>query len=245
MRIHALAITALLAPAAALAQPAPAAPPDSPASAPAPAAAPPPSPAISSQAPAEPPASATVSGSAGSPARGWTLAVAPRFGLVAPTSKLGLMVIGGVQVDVATPALDHRLLVGIDWSITRPSHDGSAMDPRIPSAATYSIGETEMVLALLASLRLAGPDKPLVPWVGAGPMLHLLRTSESTSIAPGDNTDVSTELGLELAGGADFRAGPGYLGGDLRIAYSNLDHVLTGNTNAGKLAVSASYRFTF
>jgi len=48
-------------------------------------------------------------------------------------------VIGGVQVDVATPALDHRLLVGIDWSITRPSHDGSVMDPRLPGAATYSI----------------------------------------------------------------------------------------------------------
>jgi len=188
---------------------------------------------------------ATASSGAGSPSQPWTFAVAPRFGLVAPTSKLGLMVIGGIQVDFATPALDRRLLVGLDGSITRPSHDGAVMDPRIPGPATYSIGETEMAFALLATLRLAGPDKPLVPWIGAGPMLHFLHTTESTSIAPGDNTEHSTELGLELAGGADFRVGPGFLGGDLRAAYSGLDHSLTGDTNAGKLAVSASYRLTF
>src|SRR5689334_16561839 len=216
MRTPAFAITLLLAPALAAAQPAPAPAPSPPLPAPAP---PPPAPSgvapvsgappAAAPAPAAPePASpppfsppvATASSGASSPSQPWTLAVAPRFGLVAPTSKLGLMVIGGIQVDFATPALDRRLLVGLDGSITRPSHDGSVMDPRIPGPATYSIGETEMAFALLATLRLAGPDKPLVPWISAGPMLHLLHTNESTSIAPGDNTERSTELGLELAG---------------------------------------------
>lgn len=219
MRIHALAITTLLVPAMAGAQPPPAA-----------------------------SSSAAASTTAEPPAHGWTVAIAPRVGLVVPTASLGPMVIGGVQVDIATPALDHRLLVGIDGSIARPSHDGSVMDQRIPGgSATYSIHELEGVIAILASYRLAGPDRPFVPWIGAGPMLHLLRTSESTSITPkeADNTEVSTELGVELAGGADVRLGPGYLGGDLRVAYSKLDHKLTGSTNAGKIAVTASYRLTF
>lgn len=191
------------------------------------------------------PAPTTVTATTEPAAKTWTVGVAPRVGLVAPTSKLGLMVIGGVQLDVATPALDHRLLIGIDASLTRPSHDGTVMDPRLPGMADYTIHETEMVVALLATLRLAGPEKPLVPWVAAGPMLHMLRTTETTTIAPGDNTEVSTEPGVEVAGGADFAAGPGYLGGDLRAAYSKLDHSLTGNTNAGKVAVTLSYRFVF
>lgn len=178
-------------------------------------------------------------------AGGHRFALAPRVGVVVSTAKLGPMAIAGLELDVATPALDHRLLVGLDGSITRPGHDATVMDPRIPGAASYSIHETEVVVAVLASYRLAGPDQPLVPWLGAGPMLHLLRTSESTAIAPGDNTEVSTELGVELAGGVDVRAGPGYLGADLRAAYSKLDHRLTGNTSGGKIALAASYRFTF
>jgi len=187
----------------------------------------------------------SVTAQAPEPTPAWSFGIAPRFGLVAPTSKLGLMVIGGVQVDYATPALDHRLLIGLDWSLTRPSHDGSVMDPRIPSTADYTVHETEMVLALLASYRLAGSDKALVPWIGVGPMLHFLRTTETTSLAPGENSAVSTEFGVELAGGADFRAGPGFVGGELRAAYSKLDHQLTGATNAGKVAVSACYRIVF
>lgn len=229
MRILGLAITALLVPAMAGAQPAP----------------PPASPTAPNPAADPPPPVATATTTAGPPPQSWSFAVAPRVGLVVPTAKLGPMAIAGLQVDVATPALAHRLLVGIDASITRPGHDGSVMDPRLPGPASYSIAELEGVVAILASFRLAGPDRPLVPWVGAGPMLHLLRTSESTHIAPGDNTEISTELGIELAGGVDVRVGLGYLGGDLRIAYSKLDHSLTGNTNAGKVAVAASYRIAF
>jgi len=178
-------------------------------------------------------------------APGWMIGLAPRVGAVVSTSKLGAMVIGGVQVDVAV-ALEHRLLIGVDFSFTRPSHNGSVMDPRFASASgNYAISESEVVLALLASYRFAGPDKRLVPWAGIGPMIHLLKSTETTSIAPGDNTATSTEPGFELAGGADYKAGPGYLAGDLRFAYSKLDHTITGSTNAGKITLGVGYRFIF
>lgn len=174
----------------------------------------------------------------------WQLAVEPRLGLVVPTAKLGPMVIGGIEVDYAV-AMDKRLLVGLDVSLTRPSHDGTVMDPRVPSSPQYAIKETEMVLALLASYRFAAQDRALVPWVGAGPMLHFLRSTETTTIAPGDNTAGSTELGLELAGGADYRVGPGFIVGDVRFAYTKLEHTITGSTNAGKITLALGYRFVF
>ena len=102
------------------------------------------------------------------------------------------------------------------------------MDPRIPGgSATYAIRETEVVVGFTAAYRLLPVERTLVPWLGAGPVLHLLETSETTAIAPGDNTATSTELGVELLVGADYRLGPGSLVGDLRMVYSKLDHVLT------------------
>ncbi len=178
------------------------------------------------------------------PAKVWRFAVEPRLGFIVPTAKLGPMVIGGIELDVPV-AMDHRLLIGLDLSLTRPSHDGSVMDPRLSAPAEYTIKETELVIALLVSYRLASHDHPLVPWVGVGPMAHLLRSTESTTIAPGDNTAVSTEIGLELAGGIDYRIGPGFIVGDLRIVYSKLDHEITGNTNAGKISLAAGYRLMF
>lgn len=175
----------------------------------------------------------------------WRIGLAPRVGIVVPTSKLGPMVIGGLELDHVLPVLDHRLVLGLDVSLTRPSHEGVVMDPRLPAPADYTVHETELEVALLASYRLAAPDRALVPWVGVGPMLHFLKTTETTTVAPGENTAVSTELGVELGGGIDFRAGPGFVTGDARLAYSKLDHQLTGSTNAGKLAIAAGYRVVF
>ena len=76
-------------------------------------------------------------------------------------------------------------------------------------------------------------------------MLHFLRSTETTTIAPGDNTAASTELGLELAGGADYRVGPGFLVGDVRFAYTKLDHTITGSTNASKITLAVGFRFVF
>ena len=193
-----------------------------------------------------PTATATASATSAEPKQPWSFAVTPRIGATIPTSKLGAFVIGGLQIDYSPSAASHRLMIGLDLSITRPSYDGTVMDPRIPSGTgSYTIHETELVVGLTAAYRLLSNESALVPWLGAGPVLHMLKTTESTAFAPGDNTAQSTELGLELFAGLDYRVGPGYLVGDLRMVYSKLDHVLTGDTNAGKLAIEAGYRFGF
>jgi len=203
-------------------------------------------PTTASAPPPAPDTSTSTAAAAASPRTPWKLAVTPRFGVTIPTSKLGAFVIGGVQIDYVPAVVSHRLMLGLDLSLTRPSYDGTVMDPRIPGgSATYAIHETEMVVGFTAAYRLLPIDSALVPWLGGGPVLHVLETNETTALAPGENTATSTELGLELFVGADYRVGPGYLVGDLRMVYSKLDHVLTGSTNAGKLAVEAGYRFVF
>ena len=176
----------------------------------------------------------------------WTVAVAPRFGVTVPTSKLGPMVVGGVELDIALPVANHQLVLAFDAALTRPGHDGSVMDARIPDGmATYSIHQLEMVAGVMVSYRLFASGHRVVPWFGAGPILHLLETTETTSLAPGDNSATATKLGGQIAGGVDYRVGPGFLVGDLRLVYSQLDNLLTGSVNAGNLALAAGYRFLF
>lgn len=186
---------------------------------------------------------ASVSEQATTPAA-WSFAVAPRLGLTVPASELGAMAVIGVEATAAVAA-EGRLGVSLDLSWSRPGHDGSLSDSRVPSPAMYTIEQTEIVIAAMLAYRFAGPEKSLVPWVAGGPLLHVLRTQQTTTIAPGENTASGVEPGVQLAGGVDLAAGPGYIVGDVRFAYSKLDNVLTGSSNAGKLMLSAGYRFTF
>lgn len=178
-------------------------------------------------------------------AEAWTIGVAPRIGLTVPTSELGAMVVGGLEIDFALPVLGRQLVAALDVTMTRPSADGSVSDPRINGAGDYDIGVTELKIGLDIIYRLFGPARSLVPFVGAGPVLHMLRTTQTTSFAPGENQAQNTELGFELLGGADYRLGPGYLLGEARLVYSDLDHLFTGDTTATNITVSTGYRLVF
>jgi hypothetical protein len=175
----------------------------------------------------------------------WTIGIAPRVGLTVPTSKLGAMVVGGLALDYALPVMNGQLVVALDGSITRPSHDGSISDPRVGGSGNYDIGVTEFKLGLDLIYRIFGPTQSLVPFVGAGPVLHMLRTTATNGFAPGENTAQDTRMGFEVLAGADYRVGPGYVLGEARLVYSGLDHLFTGDSNAGNVMISAGYRLVF
>lgn len=189
-------------------------------------------------------ASADSSAEAKTPGKPWTIGIAPRVGVTIPTSKLGAMAVAGLHVGAAVAA-QGKLVVGIDASWSRPGRDGSVMDPRVPSPATYSIDQTEILVGLSVGYRLGGAERKLVPWIAGGPIVHILHTRETTSIAPGENTAHAVEAGLQVGGGVDYLVGPGFVVGDLRIIYSPLDNVLTGDSNAGNVVVAAGYRLVF
>jgi len=175
----------------------------------------------------------------------WRFAIAPSVGLVVPTSKLGATVVGGLELDLALPVLERRLVLALDASITHPTHSGTGTDARVGGAYSYDVGVTEFKVGLDLVFRFLTADRPIVPYLGVGPILHMLRTTETTDLAPGDNTEQNTKVGVEVVGGVDFRLGPGMLLGEVRWVYSTLDHLWTGETNAGNVTVGVGYRFVF
>ncbi len=175
----------------------------------------------------------------------WSFAIAPRLAITVPTSKLGATVVAGLEIDAALPVADHRLILALDFAMTRPSYDGAGTDPRVNGSYAYTVKEREVKIGLDAIFRFFDASKQLVPYVGAGPVIHLLKTTETASFAPGENMEQSTKLGFELVGGADYRVGPGLLLAELRVVYSGLDHLFTGDTNAGNLMFGVGYRFVF
>lgn len=194
--------------------------------------------AASAVAHADPPQAAATS-EAGSE-KPWKVGVEPQFGVLVPTSKLGTFVTGGLQLDYAAG----NFMISLDGGLTRPSHDGTLMDPRIAGGtATYTIDQTELVIGLLASYRFS--TGKLVPRLGAGPVLQMLKSNETTSLAPGENTSTQTKVGFQLVGGVDYRLGGGFLAADVRFLYSGLDTMLTGSSNAGSIALVLGYRIVF
>ncbi|MFN7133565.1 MAG: outer membrane beta-barrel protein, partial [Myxococcales bacterium] len=139
--------------------------------------------------------------------------------------------------------LERQLSVALDTTFTRPTFTAGGSDARVGGPFTYEVAEREFKFALDALYRM--PVGPVGAFFGGGPVLQLLNTTQTTSFGPGENTESNVELGFELAGGADYRLGPGFLFGDLRLVFTDLDHQLTGDTNAGKITVAAGYRFVF
>jgi hypothetical protein len=181
-------------------------------------------------------------------AKPWTIGIEPRLGAIIPTSKLAANIVAGLELDWLTPALGHKLVIAIDASYARPSFTGTTMSAALPAPGTigYTIDQTEVVVGLTAGYRFFDASHAFVPHVAVGPILHLLRSDEKTSPAyAGSNNSQQTQAGFEASVGADYKAGPGYLAGDLRFLYSSLSTPLTGSTNAGSVAVAVGYRFTF
>lgn len=181
----------------------------------------------------------------GASEQGWGFGVAPRVGLDIPTSKLGLFVVPAIEFDLFLPVLSRRLVVALDTSFTWPRQDGSGNDPRVGGDYDYDIDVLELKFALDAIFRFFDETHRFVPFAGLGPAMQYLRSKQTTSLDKGENTEHNVEFGFEVLGGVDFKLGPGYVVGDVRFVYTDLDHKLTGDTNAGNVTIAVGYRFVF
>jgi hypothetical protein len=202
---------------------------------------PPPVEIVPEPAPAAEPVAATSVEASGA----WSFGVAPTIGLTVPTSDLGAMVVGGLELDFALPVLERRLVLALAATITRPSAEGDGTDPRAGGAYEWDLAVTELKLGLDLVYRFFTAERALVPYLGAGPIVHFLKSAETTTLAPGENTEQGAAFGFEVVGGLDYRLGPGLLLGEVRYVYSKLDHLWTGETNAGNVVVALGYRLVF
>jgi hypothetical protein len=192
------------------------------------------------EAPEEAPPAATA---AARPAPSFTLA--PRVGVVIPTSGLGRTVTGGLEIGYLLPVLDHRLALVLDVLAAQPTAHGRVTDPRLPAATPYDVklSETEVMVTLAAVVRFLTADRPLVPYAGVGPTLFLLHLREDNAFDPTQhNLEESTKLGVTAMGGLDVRLGPGRLFGEARFLYGVANHRLSGDLTLGNVVLTAGYR---
>jgi hypothetical protein len=175
----------------------------------------------------------------------WNLMVAPRLGVAIPTSRLGPFVSMGVELGYRLPILSGHLVAVGDLAYTRPSRSSTANDARVGGDADFTIKETEIKFGAGAAYRLFDDTHALNPWAGGSLIMQRLKSAETNNLAPGENTSTDVRFGGELAFGADYRIGPGYVLGEARIPLTDLDDLITGNSNAGNVNLSAGYRFVF
>jgi len=177
---------------------------------------------------------------------GWMFGIAPRVGLDIPTSELKPFVVAAVEFDVFLPVLDNRLVLALDFSFTYPREDGTGTDERTGGAYDWETKVLQLKWSLDVIWRFFPPDRTLIPFAGVGFALQYLRTVQTTSIPDtGDNTESNAEPGFEVLGGLDWKLGVGYLFGDVRFVFTDLDHHFAGDINGGNVTVCAGYRFTF
>ncbi len=165
--------------------------------------------------------------------------------MVVPTSDLGLFVLGGLEIDFFLPVLNNQLAIALDITYTRPGMEGSVTDPRVGGPHAYTIDVSELKFGLDVIYRFFDNSEFIVPFAGLGGVMQLLQSTEESDLGPGESTAQSTAFGFEVLGGADLRAGPGFVVGELRYVYTGLDHDITGESNAAGVTATVGYRIGF
>lgn len=188
---------------------------------------------------------------------GWghLMAAARLGGLFAePFSNLGASFLVGAEIGYLLPPLPvvgEGFGVTIDVAYTQPTASGAAMDARIgANGGNYKWDVTQRETILGLTLLYRAPfimDGKLVPYIGFGPRIFMMQTSSggeagSGNSIPGYNEN-STQAGLGLPLGADYKIGPGRVFLEALLLYAPLNTNTTGSSSAGSISVAAGYRF--
>lgn len=165
-----------------------------------------------------------------------------------PFSELGTNLVIGLEGGWLPPVACRRLHVAVALEYAQPPAEGRGSDPGVGGSYAWSLQQRELSLAALAAYRFDFFGERVVPYAGLGPRLILLETRANGAAAGepfGEHVETSTELGLAVQAGADWRLGPGTVVGELQVGVSDLDHVTTGDVTGGALAVRVGYRLWF
>ena len=170
--------------------------------------------------------------------------VGARLGGIVPLDGLSPFASVGVELGVVLPAARRRLAIVVAVDYTQPTAAGTEMDPRVAGGSyTWAITERELAIMPLLVYRATGV-KRFTPYVGVGPRLLLLESTVGDDGLPAflDTTEVSTKVGVGVPIGAELRAGPGRVTGELLLQYGALDHVATGDSHTGAVSLAIGYR---
>ncbi|HEY3356128.1 MAG TPA: outer membrane beta-barrel protein [Polyangia bacterium] len=195
-------------------------------------------------APAAPAADVTATAPAPAGPHGTGLVVDLSVGALVPTSKYDTGFLGGLRLGYRLPWLAQRLGVAVGLAYLRTGRTVSGTDPRVPDGTwSADVPTDQLVIDLEIFWRFFDASHRLVPYVGAGPALFLLRDTPKTYGA--ENTEDSTQVGFVVQGGADYRLGPGAVFGEVRAQYAGVNRTVPGDHNLGGIGLQVGYRVFF
>lgn len=146
------------------------------------------------------------------------------------------------------PALDHRLAVVADVTYVRPKRDGTLEDPRLTAGSyDYELTQHDLSVFVGAHYHFLELGETLVPYAALGVRVHALRSEirgEAADQPFGLNEETSTSFGPVVRGGLGLTLGPGYLSLEVELGYTPIDHLVTGDENVGRLALTLGYTLT-
>jgi hypothetical protein len=172
------------------------------------------------------------------------LAVDVSVGTLVPTSKYDTGFLGTLRLGYRLPWLEQRLGVAVGLAYLRTGRSVSGSDPRVPGGTWSSDVATDQLVADLEIFwRFFDQSHRLVPYVGLGPALFMLRDTPKTYGT--ENTEDSTQVGFVFQGGVDYRLGPGAVFGEVRGQYAGVDRTVPGDHNLGAIGVAVGYRLFF
>ena len=165
--------------------------------------------------------------------------------LTQPFSNLGGSYYLELEAGYMLPYLRRLLSVTVSAGLSAPSTSGSASDSRVPGGSfTYEAGQTQVGLGLTLTARV--PLGRIVPYVGVGPRLILVRTQSSgvATAAPIDqSSETSTEIGIGVPVGVDFLLGPGRIFAEGQLLWTGIAQRSSGESSLGAINLCAGYRF--
>ena len=171
--------------------------------------------------------------------------IGARVGGLLPTSPLTLAPTFGGEVGWFLPWRGHRLgfVLAIDYS--SPDQRGTRMDPRVEGGA-YSWHLTQQQLSFTPEVLYRVLEVgPVVPYAGVGLRIYrLVSRDRSSSDGPviEETTETSVSAGVVIPAGAELHVGPGAITAEVLFQFGPIDHLTTGESNTGGLALTAGYR---
>lgn len=179
-----------------------------------------------------------------------TLTAGLKLGGIFPQvmSRLSTSYSLGVEVGWVVPALNRQLAVALECAYSAPPRTFTVEDPRV-SGGSYTVTITERTVGLYLGPKyyLLPVRGTLVPWASVGLRVQLIDSQVvgGAGQAFGQHDETGTHLAFGGQVGVGYRLGPGFVGLELQLISSPLDHLVTGRVDVGDLAVRAAYHFTF
>jgi hypothetical protein len=172
-------------------------------------------------------------------------------GIGAPLNEFGGTFAGELELGYALPLpepVGRSLEIFASGTYLEPRTDGTGAEPdaRLPADGTFSYDVTQQAAIVTLGGRYRFPvTESIAPYGAIGGRMYLMRTTvngEAADEAFGQNEETAMEFGLHLAGGVDFRLGPGALLAELQLGYAPLDGFVLRDTNMGAMVLMVGYR---